>query len=156
MTTLHFGSGQSLVPSTPPSRREIEKRTFFSANFVQFRKESFQKFLTKASSDSASKFKFLPFVEADKQRAKILSRPLRLGVPADNKFLLLMELDPCSASFPGLISGATACTNQTLKSEFASTVQKLWNIFCKRDRIPDHARRLFQQFFQLRLSFFDW
>jgi len=70
-------------------------------------------FFAKASSYSASKFKFLAFVEANKQRAKILTRPLRLGVFADNKFLLLMEveLEPCSGAFSGFIPGATAFTN---------------------------------------------
>ena len=63
---FHFGSSQSLVPATPASRRKVVKGTFINPNFVQLRKKSVQKFFAKASSDSASKFKFLPFAEADK------------------------------------------------------------------------------------------
>ena len=114
MATLHFGSGQSLVPTAPASRREVKKGALFNPNFVQLRKESAKKFFAKAGSDSASKFKFLAFVKAHKQRAKILSRPFRFGVSADNKFLLLMELDfdPCSGALSGLIPG-TDCVYQS-------------------------------------------
>ena len=158
MTTLHFGSGQPLVPTAPTSCREVEKGTLFNPDFVQLRKETAKKLFAEAGSDSAGKFKFLAFVEANKQRAKILSRAFRLGVSADNKFLLLMELDfdPCSGALSGLIPGTAAFTNQTFKPEFVSPVQKLWNVFREGDRIPNYTGRFFQQFFQLCFSFFDW
>jgi hypothetical protein len=56
-------------------------------------------------------------------------------VQSDDKFLFLMELnlDPRSAALSGLISGTAAFTNQTLKPESASPVQKPWNVFCKGD-----------------------
>jgi hypothetical protein len=73
-------------------------------------KRAIRKLFAKAGSDSASKFEFLAFVEANKQRAKIFSGTFRLGVSADDEFLLLIQLklDPCSAAFAGLIPGANA------------------------------------------------
>jgi len=43
----------------------------------------------------------------------MLSSAFRFGVSADNKFLLLMELelDPWSGALSGLISGTTTFTN---------------------------------------------
>jgi hypothetical protein len=41
---------------------------------------------------------------------------------------------------------ATAFTNQTLKPEFASPVQKFWNIFREGNRIPDHVGGFFSSF----------
>jgi hypothetical protein len=63
-----------------------------------------QKLFAKSSSDSASKFKFLAFVEAHQQRTKILTRPFRVGVSANDEFLLSMELnlDPNSGSVASL------------------------------------------------------
>jgi hypothetical protein len=69
-------------------------------------------YLTRCTS-FVGKFKFVAFVEANKQRAKILTRAFRLGVSADNKFLLLMELelDPSSAALSGLKPGTGAFTD---------------------------------------------
>jgi hypothetical protein len=44
--------------------------------------------VTEASSDSASKFKLLALVEANKQSAEIFPRPFRFGEAADDEFLL--------------------------------------------------------------------
>jgi hypothetical protein len=54
-----------------------------------------------------------------------------------------------------MLPGTGALTDQTLKPKFASPFQKLRNIFRKRDRISENTRRLFQQFFQLCLTFFN-
>ena len=80
MATSHFSSGQTLVPTASANRRKVIKGTFFDPNFVQLRIKSAQKFVAKASSDSASKFKFLALIETDEQRAKILPRSFRFGV----------------------------------------------------------------------------
>jgi hypothetical protein len=103
-----------LVPTVAASRRKVEKGAFFNANFAQRRIESAQKFVAKASSDSASKFKFLAFIKTNQQRAKMFSRLFRFGVPTDDECLLLMELsfDPCSRALPGLIAGTAAFTNR--------------------------------------------
>jgi hypothetical protein len=37
-----------------------------------------------------------------------------------------------------------AFANQTFEAKFASPVQKLLNVFCEGDRVPDQPRRLFQ------------
>jgi hypothetical protein len=34
MTPLHFGGSQSLIPTTPASRREIKRGTIFNPNLV--------------------------------------------------------------------------------------------------------------------------
>ena len=60
MAPLHFGSGQSLVPTAPASRREVKKGTLFDPDFFQFRKETAQKLIAKAGSDSAANLNFLP------------------------------------------------------------------------------------------------
>ena len=89
MATLHFGGSQTLVPTTPASRREVIKGTFIDPNFVQLRKKSVQEFFAKPGSNPASKFKFLAFVEADKQRTKILPSPFRcFGIAANDEFLV--------------------------------------------------------------------
>ena len=88
-----FSGGKSLVPPIAASRRKVIKRTFFNPDFAKLRIESAQKFVAKASSDSASKFELLAFIKTHQQSAKILTRSLRFGVPPDDKFLLLMELN---------------------------------------------------------------
>ena len=157
MATLHFGSGQPLVPTVAASCREVIKGTFINPNLVQLREEGAQKLFAKPGSDSASKFKLLTLVKADEQRAEIFPRAFGFGVSADDELLLQMQLDldPCSAAFSGLIPGTGAFTNQPFQSECPSPVQKLWNIFCEGGRISENTRRLFQQFFQLCLPFFD-
>jgi hypothetical protein len=85
---LHFCGGQSLVPTIPTGSRKIKKRAFINPDFVQLRIESAQKFVAKAGSNSTSKFKLLPFVETNKQRAKMFPRSFRFGEPAYDKFLL--------------------------------------------------------------------
>jgi hypothetical protein len=154
VTPHHFSGGQSLVPTIPTGSRKVEKGAFLNANFVQRRIESAQKLFAESGSDSASKFYLVAFVEDHQQSAKILSRPLRLGVATNDEFLLLMEfnLDPSSGAPSGLIPGTGALTNQTFEPKFASPFQKLWNVFCEGDRISDYTRRLFQQFFQFCLS----
>jgi hypothetical protein len=113
-----------LIPTAPASCREIEKGTGIDPDFLQFRIEIAQKLIAKAGSDSTSKFKFVPFVKTNKQRAKILSRSFRLGVSANDEFLFLMELklDPSSAGLSSLILGTAALTDQTFEPEFVSAV----------------------------------
>jgi hypothetical protein len=67
------------------------------------------------------------------------------GVAANDKFLLSVEFDfdSCSVALSGLIPGATVFANQTFKSEFPNSFQKLFNILCQRDRITNNAGRLF-------------
>jgi hypothetical protein len=62
MATLHFGSSQPLIPTTLASCRDVEKGTGIDPDLFQFKIETAQKLIAKASSDSASKFKFLAFV----------------------------------------------------------------------------------------------
>jgi hypothetical protein len=66
-----------------------------------------------------------------------------------------LDFDPSSGALSGLILRTGAFTNQPLKPKFVSPVQKLWNVFCEGDRIPNYTGRLFEQFFQLSLSFFN-
>jgi hypothetical protein len=40
VTTLHFRSGQSLVPAAPAKCREVKEGAFFNPDFFQFRKET--------------------------------------------------------------------------------------------------------------------
>ena len=68
----HFGGSQSLIRSAAAGNRKVEKGTALNPNFVQIKKESAQKLFAEAGSNSAGKFKFLTFVEADKQRTKML------------------------------------------------------------------------------------
>jgi hypothetical protein len=63
-------------------------------------------------------------------------------------------MNPSSGALSGLVPGTSALTDQTLKSQSARPIQELWNIFRKRGRKSENTRRLFQQFFQLCLSFF--
>jgi hypothetical protein len=135
VTTLHFGSGQSLIPTAPACCRDVEKGTGIDPDLLQFRIETAQKLIAKAGPDPAAEFEVLAFVKADQERAEIFPRPFRFGVSADDEFLLLMKLefDPCSAALSGLIPGTAAFTNQTLKSQFPSPVQKLWNVFREGD-----------------------
>jgi hypothetical protein len=88
VTPPHFCGGQSLIPTIPTSGRKIEKGTFFNANFVQLRVETVQKLVAKPSPNSASKFKFLSFVEADQKRTKMFPRSFRFGIAANDEFLL--------------------------------------------------------------------
>ena len=75
---------QTLVPTTPASRRNVKKGTFFNPNFVQLREEGAQELLAEAGSNSASKFEFFSFIDTDKQRGKILSIAFRFGIPAND------------------------------------------------------------------------
>ena len=68
---------------------------------------------------------------------------------------MALNLDPSSVRFPGSYREPAGLPIKAFKSEFTSLIQKLRNIFCEEDRIPDHPGRLFQQLFKLRLSFFD-
>jgi hypothetical protein len=88
---------------------------------------------------------------------KCFPRPFSFGATADHKFLLFVEfnLDPRSGALPGLIRRTGPLTYQAFQPESASPFQKLWNVFGKRDRMTNYARRLFQQFFQFCLSLFD-
>ena len=64
---------------------------------------------------------------------------------------------PTSGGSPGsgrVLPGASTFPNQAFQSERPRPVQKLWNIFRKRGRISENTRRLFQELFQLCLSFF--
>jgi hypothetical protein len=133
VATSHFNGGETLVPTVATSGRKVEKGTFINSNFVQLCKKSVQEFFAKTGPNSASKFKSLPFVETNKQRAKMFPRSFGFGVAADHEFLLLVELhlDPRSASLSCLVPGTAALTNQTFKSKFASPFQKLWDVFCE-------------------------
>jgi len=134
-----------LVPTIAASRRKVEKGTLIDPNLVQLREESAQKLFAEAGPDSASKFEFLSFIKTHEQRAKIFPRSFRFRVPADDEFLLQMQLDfdPRSRAPSGLIPRTGALTDQAFQPKFASPVQKLWDVLCEGDRIPDHTRRLF-------------
>ena len=47
-----------------------------------------EEFFAEPSSDSASKFKFLAFIETNKYRAKVFPRSFRFGEAANAEFLL--------------------------------------------------------------------
>jgi hypothetical protein len=60
----------------------------------------------------------------------MFSGPFRFGITTNYEFLLFMELnlDPCSASFPGLVSGIGALTDQAFKSQ-SRTREKVLRCF---------------------------
>ena len=126
-----------MVPTTPASRRKVIKWTFFDPDFFQFRKETAQKLIAKTGSDSPAEFELLSFVEADKQCAEELTRPFRLGVSPDDKFLLQMQLylDPCSGTLSRLIPGTGSFTNQISSPSWNAQVKdrlegKLHELVC--------------------------
>jgi hypothetical protein len=67
VATLHFGSGQSLVPSVAPGCREIRKGASLKSDLLQVIEERTQKLVAETGSDSAGEFETLAFVKAYKQ-----------------------------------------------------------------------------------------
>jgi hypothetical protein len=62
---LHFGGGQSLVPTVSASRRNIEKRPVCNANFIEISGQRTQKLVIEPGADSLGKFEFLTFAPGE-------------------------------------------------------------------------------------------
>ena len=73
------------------ARRIVKRRRFLNERLQPF-VEIGQRLRIESGSDLTGIFQFLLPVPAEQQRSKIMARPTRFSKPADDKFLLLIDL----------------------------------------------------------------
>src|SRR5258706_8178782 len=137
MTGFHFRRGDSLPVKPGLFLRQILKGATADAQSSELLMQAFETRFAEARAYFARELEAFFLVAADQQRAKMFSAAFRIGVAANDHFLLLeqLDLDPGSASFAGLINGILAFPNQAFKPESARVFEQFGGIAFQRSRI---------------------
>lgn len=101
---------------------------------MKFVMQFLERSIRETGADPASAEKFVSIINSDEQGTEVVSTAGRFGITADDKFLLLkdLEFDPCTAALAGFVERGIAFANQTFQTKLSCFDKQLVGIGAER------------------------